>query len=237
MKRLTTLIVLSSVFSLFIALLFVSSCKEDIQNIPVIDEFKVFPDTVEAGGLALLSAKATDADGEDMVYSYIVNGGTVIGYGDSVYWHVPLTGGWYNAILRVTDPAGNQTMDSTKVFVIDSGMSPITGTASFPESVNFDLSGAKVRLFTSLADRALGHAADSTEVFGFGSIVSYTFPAVEPGTYYLDVWKDMDNSITLSTGDFLGWYGTGDFNSPLLKPIIVQSGIPSQVQVQVNVVN
>jgi hypothetical protein len=235
MKRIALLLSYSALVSLFFFLVFMSSCKEDVQNIPVVDLFSVDPDTVDAGGVALLTTLAYDADEEDLVYSYTVNGGVISGYGDSVYWLAPLTGGQYRAIVRVTDPSGNQTVDSVKMFVIDSGKSPVTGTASFPEGLNFDLSAAKVRLFASLADRAAGHLADSAQAFGFGPIVSFTFPAIEPGSYYLDVWKDMDNSITLSSGDFLGWYGSGDFTAPNLKPIIVQEGIPSQVQVQVNV--
>jgi hypothetical protein len=235
MKRLILTFSFISVCMLLFLSVFISSCKEDVQNIPVIENFISDPDTVEAGGIALLITTAEDADGEDLVYSYQVNAGTISGYGDSVYWLAPLTGGQYRAIVRVTDPAGNQSVDSVRIYVIDSGKSPITGTASFPEGINFDLSDAKVRLFTSLAQRALGVCADSAEVFGFGSIVSFKLPAIEPGTYYLDVWKDMDNSITLSSGDFLGWYGSGGFTSPDLKPIIVQQGVPSQVQVQVNV--
>jgi hypothetical protein len=220
----------------FFLLVFMIRCQEDFQNIPIIEEVTVTPDTVDAGGVVLLITKASDADGEDLVYSYSLNAGNISGYGDSVYWLAPLTGGQYRAIVRVTDPAGNQSVDSVKIFVIDSGKSPITGTASFPEDLNFDLSSAKVRLFTSIPDRVAGHCTDSVQVFGFGPIVSFTFPAVDPGYYYLDVWKDMDNSITLSSGDFLGWYGSGDYYSPMLKPIVVQQGIPAQVQVQANVI-
>jgi len=217
-------------------LLLISSCSEKVQSIPTIEKAIVSPDTVEASGIALLTITASDADGDELVYSYTTNGGKISGYGDSVYWLAPLKGGYYTTIVRVTDPAGNQAIDSIKLFVLNSGKSAVSGTASFPEGLNFDLSSSKVRLFTSLAARAAGLSSDSTTVFGFGPIVSFSFPAVDPGTYYLDVWKDMDNSITISPGDFIGWYGSGDFINPEFKPLVVQNELPSQVQIQVNVV-
>jgi hypothetical protein len=216
-------------------LLLISSCSEKVQSIPAIEKAAVTPDTVEASGIALITITASDVDGDELVYSYSTNGGQISGYGDSVYWLAPLKGGSYTTIVRVTDPSGNQAIDSIKLFVLNSGKSAVSGTASFPEGINFDLSSSKVRLFTSLAARTAGQSIDSVNVFGFGPIVSFSFPAVEPGTYYLDVWKDMDNSITISPGDFIGWYGSGDFINPELRALIVQEDIPSQIQLQVNV--
>jgi hypothetical protein len=218
-----------------IALFSLVSCKEEVETIPVIDWVRVSSDTVTSGGITLLTTSAYDEDGDELVYSYITTGGVITGYGDSVYWLAPVNGGLYAAVVRVTDPSGNQTIDSVKIFVLPSGKSEITGTASFPAGINQDLSESRVRLFTSLAARAAGQSSDSVKVFGFGAIVSFRFPQVSPGTYYLDVWKDMDNSITLSSGDFLGWYGSGDFAAPVLKPVVVLDSIATQVQVQMMV--
>jgi len=218
-----------------VAILFNISCNEKVETVPVIDSITISPDTVAAGGIALITVTAMDQDGDELVFSYSPQAGKISGYGDSVYWFAPTKGGLYRTIVRVTDPSGNQTSDSIRLFVLNSGKSEIVGTASFPEDIVFDLSSAKVRIYTSIAARTAGQAADSTDVFGFGPIVSYRLPSVTPGTYYLDVWKDMDNSLTHSSGDFLGWYGSGDFAAPILKPIVVQDSIPSQVQVQMNV--
>ena len=117
----------------FIGIFSISSCTEDIQNIPVIEQLIVSPDTVIAGEVTLMITTATDADQDELVYSYTVTGGKISGYGDSVYWLAPLVGGTYSAIVRVTDQAGNQSLDSVKLVVLDSGKSPVTGTASFPE--------------------------------------------------------------------------------------------------------
>lgn len=42
----------------------------------------------------------------------------------------------------------------------------------------------------------------------------------------------MDNSYTISSGDFIGWYGSGDFVYPNLRPLVVQDGTPVQAQIQ-----
>jgi hypothetical protein len=229
-------IILVGCFGLAITtLLLISSCTEKVQSIPEILMVTVSPDTVEAGGIALIQTLAQDVDGDELVYSYTTNGGKISGYGDSVYWLAPLNGGYYKTIVRITDPSGNQSTDSIKLYVISSGKTTVSGTASFPEGINFDLSDSKMRLYTSLQERIAGHPSDSVNVFGFGSIVSFTFPAVSPGTYYLDLWKDMDNSMTMSSGDFTGWYGNGDISDPHLKPLVVQEGLPTQVQMEVNV--
>jgi len=235
MKKLPNILPAIICFLVPAVILFSISCNEKVETIPMIDSITVAPDTVAAGGIALITVIAADQDGDELVYSYAPQAGKISGYGDSVYWFAPTKGGLYKTIVRVTDPSGNQTSDSIRLFVLNSGKSEIVGTASFPENIIFDLSMAKVRIYTSIAARAAGQAADSTNVFGFGPIVSYRFPLVTPGTYYLDVWKDMDNSLTFSSGDFLGWYGSGDFAAPVLKPIIVQDSISSQVQVQMNV--
>lgn len=216
-------------------LLLTSSCTEKVETIPAISSFTISHDTVESGGIALLTTHASDEDGDELVYFYVTTGGSITGYGDSVYWFAPVTGGVYRAIVRVTDPAGNQSIDSINLVVLNSGNSEIVGTASFPEGMNYDLSESKVRLFTSLAARQAGQCTDSTVVFGFGSIVSFKFPSVPPGTYYLDVWKDVDKSVNISTGDFMGWYGKGDFISPDLRPVTVVENTPFQAQIQVQV--
>jgi hypothetical protein len=218
-----------------ITLLAISSCKDKVQTIPNILGVTLYPDTVEAGGVAVMTIDAYDEDGDELVYSYTPSGGTITGYGDSVYWLAPIHGGIYTTLVRVTDPSGNQSIDSVKLYVINSGKSAVSGTASFPSNLQFDLSDSKVRLFTSLQARAAGQSVDSTKVFGFGPIVSFTFPQVVPGSYYLDVWKDMDNSITLSSGDFIGWYGNVNFTNPVFKELIVQDSLPVNISLQMDV--
>jgi hypothetical protein len=223
-------------FSLgFAAVLTISSCEKTIHSIPVIDSLRITPDTVDAGGIAMISVVASDADGEDIAITYSPAAGLVSGTGTPVYWLAPAIGGTYAIAVNVTDATGNIITKYDTLIVRNSGKSDITGTASFPEGENFNLAFSKVRLFATLADRQNGNAVDSTEVFGFGPIVSFKLPQVAPGTYYLDVWKDIDNSLTISTGDYIGWYGSGSYLHPVLQPVVIEQDVPTQLQLQMGV--
>ena len=56
------------------------------------------------------------------------------------------------------------------------------------------------------------------------STVSFTLSNVNPGNYYLDVWKDIDNSATWTSGDYVGWYGSGGLGSPQLTEFQIAQG-------------
>ena len=61
-------------------------------------------------------------------------------------------------------------------------------------------------------------------VSGSGANVSYTIPNVNPGNYYLDIWKDNDNNGFWSIGDFVGWYGSGAWSAPTLTEFQISEG-------------
>ena len=213
-----------------------SSCKKEISTIPVIDSLKMSPDTIIAGGTTFIHVSASDADGDALAYTYVVESGKIIGVGDSVYWQAPYAANRYKITVLVTDISGNQVSREIYVVVLKSGKSEISGVASLPQGMNYDLSDSYAKLYTSVENRALGLAVDSVNVFGFGSIVNFTFLQENPGTYYLDVWKDVDHSLTISAGDYYGWYGNGNYNGQVLKPIVLQADTISNVQLEMCVV-
>jgi uncharacterized protein (DUF2141 family) len=109
----------------------------------------------------------------------------------------------------------------------DTTPTPVTqvvGTASFPAGVSGDLSNAKVSLYTSVTEWQNNIPVKYGAVKGSGASVTFALTDILPGTYYLDVWKDIDNSGTWSTNDFVGWYGTGSLGSVTLTPFQVSSG-------------
>ena len=213
-----------------------TGCKKELATVPVIDSLKTSSDTINAGGTALIRVSASDADGDALAYSYVVDGGKILGIGDSVYWQAPYTANRYKITVLVTDITGNQVSRDVYIVVMKSGKSGITGIASLPQSLNLDLSTSVARLYTSAENRSKGIACDSVNVFGFGPIVTFTFLQENPGTYFLDVWKDIDKSLTLSTGDHLGWYGSGSHTAPILLPIVLPADTTTQVQLQMNIV-
>ncbi len=95
----------------------------------------------------------------------------------------------------------------------------ITGTAAFPSGVSADLSGAKASLYLSQSDWAVHNPTKTIGVSGTGSSVTFTFSDLSAGTYFLDVWKDVDGNNVWSTGDYVGWYGSGSFAGPVLDTI------------------
>lgn len=214
------------------ALLF-SGCNDKISYVPVFKSISLSPDTVSPGGFSELMVEVTDADDEDLVYSYATTGGSILGYGDTVTWQAPDHDGVFSVQVSATDQDGNQATDSINLVVKRLATSTIiTGIAAFTDSTNFDLADAKVFLFNTLEDWENHIAAYSTKANGFGPIVSFRFDNVPAGSYYLDVWKDMDFGNTRNIGDFTGWYGIGTISAPTPKPFALESGGTIYTQIQ-----
>jgi hypothetical protein len=100
----------------------------------------------------------------------------------------------------------------------------ITGTATFPAGTSGDLSNAKASLYTGLTEWQNNIPVKYVAVSGSGAAVSFTLNDIVPGTYYLDVWKDIDNTATWTANDFVGWYGSGGLGSITLTPLQVTAG-------------
>jgi uncharacterized protein (DUF2141 family) len=100
----------------------------------------------------------------------------------------------------------------------------VKGTVTFPAGVSGDLSNAKVSLYTSITEWQNNIPVKYGSVVGAGANVTFSITGINPGTYYLDVWKDVDNSGNWSVGDFVGWYGTGSLGSISLQPFQISTG-------------
>jgi hypothetical protein len=101
----------------------------------------------------------------------------------------------------------------------------VYGVAKLPAGSAGDLSNAKVSLYIGLTEWNANTPVKFAAVTGAGAQVNWAISDnVVPGNYYLDVWKDIDNSGTWSVGDFVGWYGSGGLGSPALTPFSVAQG-------------
>lgn len=112
----------------------------------------------------------------------------------------------------------------------------VTGTANFPAGTSGDLSNAKVSLYTTLDNWNWNQPIKFGAVTGAGASVTFTLTNVNPGNYYLDVWKDIDNSATWSSGDYVGWYGSGGLGSPMLTEFQIAEGETFTVTVQMYII-
>lgn len=188
---------------------------------PVIVSITVNPASVAAGGTATITVVATDSDGDALTYSYAANGGSAVGTGPTATWTAPSTGGAYSVTVTVSDGNGG-TVTGTGALTVAQAQTGITGTATVAAGVQADLRNSLVKIYQNIGDFNTGLHITSVSAMGTEYSVTFTFTNLPPGTYYLDLWKDMDASATYTTGDLWGFYGTGTWPVVTPNPIIVQ---------------
>jgi hypothetical protein len=203
-------------------------------NPPIITSVSLNPKIVTPGSSALIEVKATDNDGDLIIYSYTPSAGIVFGTGANVSWLAPDTAGVYSLKVKVSDDSGDYTMDSISLTVSNvTTPTQIKGTATFSTGLEGDLSYSRVSIYSSLADREADLPQKSI-ITGLGSfsIINFTMDSITPGDYYLDIWKDNDNSFSYSNGDYLGWYGSGNLLNPNLSMLHIVEGETTHINVQ-----
>jgi len=218
MKKTKTLVILGA--SLLLSVFLFTSCKKN--SAPVVASVLVNPAAVDPGSMASVTVTATDADGDPLTYVYTVNGGAISGSGPAVSWIAPSTSGAYSLTVNVSDGQGGVGMGSGALTVNTVvKFTGVSGTASFLAGTAGDLSNSKISLYTSLDNWNNNSPIKFGAVTGSGASVSYRL-SCNPGNYYLDIWKDCDNDGYWSSGDFIGWYGSGGLGSPALTEIQLQ---------------
>lgn len=218
-----------------LAVAFYSCNKEEENKAPTIASVVVNPATVNANGIATVSVTANDPDGDALTYAYNVSGGSIIGNGASATWTAAAQEGSYSVSVTVTDGKGGQASSNASLTVL-APVTQVTGTASFPVGTSGDLSNSKVSLYTSWENWNVNQPIKFGAVTGAGASVSFTLTNVNPGNYYLDVWKDIDNSGTWSSGDYVGWYGSGGLGSPTLTELQIAQGQTFNCTVQMYII-
>lgn len=235
MKRVLLITTLTGIFFLTFAVIF-TACKKDNSN-PVITGIVVTPSSIGTGGVVTVSVTASDADGDALTYSYTPNGGAINGSGASVSWTAPGQAGTYSVTVTVTDGnGGTATASGALTVTAVSGNTIINGTAFFPAGVSGDLSNSKVSIYTTLDNWNFNQPIKFTATIGAGASVTFSMDNVLPGNYYLDVWKDIDNSATWSSGDFVGWHGSGGLGSPDLTEFQIIQGETKNFSVQMYII-
>jgi len=82
---------------------------------PVINEIVAEPSIVETGGESSITCDASDPEGEDLIYNWSAETGTINGNGETVNWTAPDEVGLYNIRCRVEDENGLEDSDSVAV--------------------------------------------------------------------------------------------------------------------------
>lgn len=209
--------------SLILGIVFSSCKKEESNSNPVITSVVVSPASVNANGIASVTVTATDPDGDALTYSYSVTGGAISGSGASVSWTAPSAEGAHSVTVTVSDGNGG-TASGNGSLTVQAAVTQVTGTARFPAGTSGDLSNAKVSLYTTWDNWNANQPIKFGAVSGSGATVNFTVTGVNPGNYYMDVWKDIDNSGTWTVGDYIGWYGSGGLGAPVLTEFQISDG-------------
>jgi len=208
-----------------------------INTAPIISEVLVNPDSVLSYGVALVTVNASDVDGDALTYEYAPSGGSISGIGSSVMWTAPFQGGTYSLNVIVSDGFGGTAIGNAFLIVQQtSSTATITGTAFFPAGVSGDLSNAKVSIYTTWDNWYYNQPIKFTGAIGSGATVTFSMTSVLPGNYYLDVWKDNDNLGSWSSGDFVGWYGSGGLGSPALTEFQITTGQTLNFNIQMYII-
>jgi len=204
---------------------------QPLNHNPVISSVVVNPNTVAVNGTATITVTASDPDGDALTYTYTLSGGSVTPNGATATWTAPSTAGSYSVTVSVSDGKGG-TASSNGALNVTALATQIIGIAFFPAGVSGDLSNSKVSIYTSLQNWQLNIPVKFTSSTGSGASVSFTMTNVLPGNYYLDVWKDCDNTATWTAGDFVGWYGSGGIGSISLTEFSIAQGQTKTFSIQ-----
>jgi hypothetical protein len=237
MKRVLLITSLTGLLFLTFGVLFTACKKDKANSLPVVSGVNVNPASVAAGGTANVTVTATDADNDPLTYAYTPNGGAISGTGASVTWTVPSTAGAYSVTVVVSDGTGTTTgSGGVTVTGGGGGNTTVSGTAFFIAGVSGDLSNSKVSIYTTLDNWNFNQPIKFIGTTGSGASVTFSMTNVLPGNYYLDVWKDIDNSGNWTSGDFVGWYGSGGLGAPALTEFQIVQGETKNFNVQMYII-
>lgn len=210
----------------FIAVM-AGSCEKNNNSDPVISTVQVNPSTINAGGVTHVSVTATDPDGDKLTYSYSVSGGSISGSGANVIWKLPSASG-NQTITVVADDGNKGKAEKTFTISTQAAMTQISGYAIMQGGGYLD--GTKAFLYS-------GYPSASTPILNIpvvavGSTAVFNITGITAGDYYLMLWKDCDNNRDASVGDFLGWYGDGDYHTPSFQKITVADNATFQCYIK-----
>ncbi|MBK6785355.1 MAG: PKD domain-containing protein [Saprospiraceae bacterium] len=221
---------MKSNFIKFLAMLvlpmFVASCNKDdtpSNKAPNIAAVQVNPGSIGANGTVNIIVLAVDPDGDPLTYSYVVTGGAISGIGPNVSWTAPSTPGAHSVTVTVSDGKGG-TATGNGSLTVQQAITQITGTAAFLAGVSGDLNNAKVSMYTTRDNWFNNNPIKTYRITTVGAVANFALTNINPGNYYVDVWKDNDNNGFWSAGDFVGIYGNLNLGADGLSEVQVGQG-------------
>lgn len=109
----------------------------------------------------------------------------------------------------------------------------ITGRVFLAAGQAGSVQNTRVAIYASYTDWVNDRVITSTSTDSNGN---YSIGNVTPGTYYLDAWRDNNNSGTFNAGDFFNVYGSGTYPNYTLSPFQVSAGNTTTINLQLVVI-
>ncbi|MBW6492397.1 MAG: hypothetical protein K0B15_14535 [Lentimicrobium sp.] len=142
MKKISLIVIF---LTLSIICSFLTSCNDDKNTDPSVSILKTEPAEIYAGGVLSLLSAASDADGDEIAYSYEVSSGTITGTGVLVFWNMPSTAGSHKITVKADDGKGWKA-STEKTITLLAPVSQISGIGELQGS-GADLKDSKIYLF------------------------------------------------------------------------------------------
>jgi len=132
---------MKKLLSLSLVLFFILSCSKDnssptapdpVNRAPVISSITSSSSGIYPGGVTTLTTVATDADGDDLTYTWSGDGTFASTSGSSVQWTAPSTAGDYSVSCTVSD--GEATDSESETISVAENHAPVISsiTSSSP---------------------------------------------------------------------------------------------------------
>ncbi len=197
---------------------------------PVVTSVTASPNVVIRGGTSQITVNASDAEQDDLTYTFTPNGGSIDGSGQAATWVAPTEPGKYIITVAISD--GRQTTEAWVTLTVFAPLTTLTGTLFAPGGSTDNLAGARVILRAGATDVSNDQLVRYISTTGAGPRVTFVAENVIPGTYYLEAWQDIDGDDLISNGDYYGRYGNAGAPGDNLPPLALAEGQTRFVLIQ-----
>jgi|GEM_PF-3729582 len=197
---------------------------------PVVSSVTASPNIVTRGGTSLITVLASDAEQDDLSYTFIPSGGSIDASGESATWTAPAVAGKYTITVEISD--GRQTTEAWVTLTVFVPLTTITGTLIISGDQSGDLADTKVILRAGATEVSQDQLVRYVPTTGSGPRVTFVADDVDPGTYYLEAWQDTDHNTLISNGDYYGRYGNAGAPGDDLPPLALAEGQTRFVLIQ-----
>jgi hypothetical protein len=159
-----------------------------VNRAPVIAELSADKDSISIGASCELKASATDPDGDELTYEWLVPTGKIKGEGPSVTWKGPAIPGDHEVVLTVNDGRGKEVTGTLTITVIPN-QAPVIKRLSTKLVVCKESEPVAIECVASDPDGdelSYHWTATGGEILGQGPVVSWVAPD-KNGSYTVGV--------------------------------------------------